>query len=115
METIILIIKNPVVLISLLIMTIFKSFPPKSINSWYGYRTAKSRTSKPNWDFAQGYSANLSLILLFPLLLFQILLYAIYSSTALIDLSIITCWLLSFGIVIYKTEKKLKQITPEKK
>lgn len=112
METIILVIENPVVLISLLIMVFFKSFPPKNINSWYGYRTAKSRISKLNWDFAQGYSANLSLMLLLPLLLLQILLYTIYGSTALIDLSILTCWLLCFGIIIYKTEKKLKQMIP---
>lgn len=112
METIILILENPVVLISLLIMVFFKSFPPKNINSWYGYRTAKSRISKPNWDFAQRYSANLSLILLFPLLLLQVLLYAICGSTALIDLSILTCWLLCFSIIIYKTEKRLKQMTP---
>jgi len=31
-------------------------FPPKSINSLYGYRTSSSMKSKERWDFAQKYS-----------------------------------------------------------
>lgn len=32
-------------------------FPPKSINSIYGYRTKRSMQSKRNWDFSQKYSS----------------------------------------------------------
>jgi uncharacterized membrane protein len=31
--------------------------PPKKINSFYGYRTARSKKSQEHWDFAQNYSA----------------------------------------------------------
>ncbi|WP_291152585.1 SdpI family protein [Flavobacterium sp. UBA7680] len=110
METIILILKNPVVLISFIIMILFKLFPPKNINSWYGYRTNNSKKTKSKWDFAQKYSATLSLKLLLPLLIIQILIYNFYGSTMVIDLSTTACWLFSLAIVISKTEKKLKEI-----
>ncbi|MEQ8909994.1 MAG: SdpI family protein [Vicingaceae bacterium] len=32
-------------------------FPPKSINSIYGYRTKRSMQSQRNWDFSQKYSS----------------------------------------------------------
>ncbi|OXA99615.1 hypothetical protein B0A75_10770 [Flavobacterium oncorhynchi] len=111
MEIITLIIKNPVVLISLIIIILFKLFPPKKINSFYGYRTMSSIKNKSNWNFAQKYSAHLLIILLTLLLLFQVLLYFIYGSTTTIDLSIVSCLVVSFGIVIYKTEKKLNAIS----
>lgn len=34
-------------------------FPPKKINSLYGYRTASSMESQEKWDFAQKYSAKI--------------------------------------------------------
>lgn len=110
METIILILKNPVILISFIIIILFKLFPPKNINSWYGYRTNNSKKSNSKWDFAQKYSAALSLKLLLPLLIIQIFVYYLYGTTAVIDLSITACWLLNFAIVISKTEEKLKEI-----
>lgn len=33
-------------------------FPPKKINSLYGYRTRSSMKSQERWEFAQQYSAN---------------------------------------------------------
>ena len=38
---------------------ILRRFPPKSINSLYGYRTPRSMKNKENWDFSQTYAANL--------------------------------------------------------
>ncbi len=32
-------------------------FPPKKVNSIYGYRTPRSMKSRENWDFAQRYAA----------------------------------------------------------
>ncbi|MDT0293800.1 SdpI family protein [Mesonia ostreae] len=34
-------------------------YPPKEINSLYGYRTSKSMKSQEAWDFAQQYSGKL--------------------------------------------------------
>ncbi len=37
---------------------ILKKFPPRNINSLYGYRTGRSMKSQQAWDFAQLYSAS---------------------------------------------------------
>ena len=37
-------------------------FPPKKINSFYGYRTASSMQSQQKWNFAQTYSAKLTIL-----------------------------------------------------
>ncbi|PCI11801.1 MAG: hypothetical protein COB73_01045 [Flavobacteriaceae bacterium] len=36
---------------------IMLKFPPKKINSFYGYRTYKSMKNQERWDFAQKYSS----------------------------------------------------------
>ena len=35
-----------------------RKYPPKSVNSFYGYRTSNSSKSQESWDFAQRYSAD---------------------------------------------------------
>ncbi|MFD2940900.1 SdpI family protein [Flavobacterium notoginsengisoli] len=89
-------------------MLITKLFPPKNINSLYGYRTTRSMKNKSNWDFAQKYSTNLFLILLTLLLLIQITLYIIYSSTRFTELSVLIGLVLCVVIVLFKTERNLK-------
>lgn len=37
-------------------------FPPKKINSFYGYRTNRSMQSQEKWDFAQKYATRQMLI-----------------------------------------------------
>lgn len=34
---------------------IFKKYPPKTINNFYGYRTPMSSKNQETWDFAQTY------------------------------------------------------------
>ncbi len=111
METLYLIIKNPVVLISLIVLIIFKIFPPKSINSWYGYRTMESMKSTQKWSFAQKYSANIGLLTVFLTLIIQLTLYLTLGKKSLTDLLTIGAWLLSMGFVIFKTERKLKSMS----
>lgn len=41
---------------------ILSLFPPKKINSIYGYRTASSMRNKENWDKANKYSSRLMII-----------------------------------------------------
>jgi len=36
---------------------IMYKFPPKNINSLYGYRTSSSMENQEKWDFAQNYSS----------------------------------------------------------
>jgi uncharacterized membrane protein len=61
-------IKKPLSLVNFLTGVIFIiaaliqiKFPPKKINSLYGYRTKNSMKSQEAWDFAQLYSAKLML------------------------------------------------------
>lgn len=41
----------------ILMGTVMRKFPPRKINSLYGYRTSNSMKSQERWDFAQSYSA----------------------------------------------------------
>ncbi|WJS95349.1 SdpI family protein [Flavobacterium johnsoniae] len=109
MEILTLLSKNPIVIIVLFIMLITKVFPPKNINSLYGYRTSNSMKNKLNWDFAQKYSTNLFLKILSLLLLVQIILYAIFGSTSFADFSVFIGLIISVAFVLYQTEKKLKK------
>ena len=110
METIKLLIYNPVVIISFLGLLIFSFFLPKKRNSWYGYRTTNSLKSQRNWDFAQKFSAKLSLVTISFLLAIQVLVYSVHGSSTPIDLTITFLWLLCMGIVIFITERKLKNL-----
>lgn len=108
MEILTLLSKNPIVIIVLFIMLITKVFPPKNINSLYGYRTSNSMKNKSNWDFAQKYSTNLFLKFYLFLLLVQIILYAIFGNTSFTNFSVFIGLIFCVAIVFYQTEKKLK-------
>lgn len=84
-------------------------FPPKKINSLYGYRTANSMKSQERWEFAQKYSS-----------VEIIKLGAIFMATALLsfvvkfDPFVETC--IGLGVMIFvvvvllvRTEKAIKQ------
>jgi uncharacterized membrane protein len=47
-------------------------FPPKKINSIYGYRTPRSMKNQSNWDFAQKLGGKFMLIFGFIIFLIQI-------------------------------------------
>lgn len=56
--------ENPLFLIPFMTGLIFTvvgfimlKFPPKKINSLYGYRSANAMKSQERWDFAQNYSS----------------------------------------------------------
>jgi len=110
MELINLLVRNPVVIISLIIVVVFKIFPPKKMNSWYGYRTLKSMENVKKWEIAQKYSANLSLVALSILLFVQILIYVCFNSNIISDFAVIVLWGIGMGMVIYKTERMLKDL-----
>ena len=46
-------------LIFILAGFILYKYPPKEINSLYGYRTANSMSNRQRWDFSQTYSGKL--------------------------------------------------------
>jgi uncharacterized membrane protein len=89
---------------------IMQVFPPKKINSLYGYRTNRSMQNQKKWDFAQKYSAKL-------LTVFGLALVLISSLNTFLNIQgdlekIISAILIigSFIFLVIKTESKLKDI-----
>ena len=91
-------------LILLMVSILFKLFPPKKINSFYGYRTRKSKLNDTNWKMANKYAANLMLISIFSLLIISLTLELLNLEY---DTILIGLLLLTFVIIIVLTEKKL--------
>jgi uncharacterized membrane protein len=87
-------------------------FPPKKINSFYGYRTSKSMRNQENWTFAQKYSSikmiqtSLFLLVISCLGFFTSFQHVTQNSIAFVSISI--------GIVymFFTTEKALKTKFP---
>jgi uncharacterized membrane protein len=77
----------------LVLSYIFKRFPPKKINHWYGYRTSRSMRSQEAWDCANLYCINaffgISVITCFV----QVITYSLLSGKASI------MWSTSFLVV----------------
>ena len=100
------ILTGPLVII---IMLITLKYPPRNINSIYGYRTKRSMASQEAWDFAQPYSGKL--------MIRYMIIYTLTASLAVpmkdlnmivgVFLSIFTM-VLFMAIPIIKTEKELK-------
>lgn len=65
--------------------------------------------NKEQWEFAQKYSANLALMVLSTVLIIQCILYMLYQSSAMTDLTTLGFWLIGMGIVIVTVERKLKK------
>lgn len=96
-----------------LIFFIAYLFPPKGINSTYGYRTSRAMKSQKNWDFAQKYSGKV-------MLQSTALLTGVGLLGLVVDLAKV--WEISIGMLllfiallypIYLTEKALKRLDDE--
>ncbi len=55
----------------LLIAGIFKAYPPRKINHYYGYRTKRSMSSEQAWKMANDFSSTLLLLISIGLNVFQ--------------------------------------------
>ena len=83
-------------------------FPPKKINSIYGYRTSRSMKNQENWDLAQRFSSQLMLkqgLIMLALACILVVLpiheiVSVVSSVALLIGSVI--------VLFVQTEKRLK-------
>ena len=107
-------ITNPMLLgvgiIFFIVGLIMNKFPPKSINSLYGYRTASSMQSQTKWDFAQKYSAKIMSFIglgMFLISFTRTLLPLDNDQTAIFGVGIL---LISTILLIVIVEKKLKSI-----
>lgn len=86
----------------------------KSVNSWMGYRTARSKKNSETWEFAQKSCADNSLKMFLPTaaLTLIIMLFVLNKEDKVIQyvgLGITMAQLISYGVVLYLTEKDLKK------
>jgi uncharacterized membrane protein len=83
-------------------------FPPKNINSIYGYRTSRSMKNQENWDLAQRFSSQLmlkqGLIMLVLAFILAILPIPVEAATLMSLLLLLT----SVINLFVQTEKRLK-------
>ena len=93
---------------------LFYKFPPKKINTLYGYRTNRSMKKKEIWDFANTYSAKL--LLNFSLLTCIIQIIFIYKDPHSETLLLISwvVFILFSGLGIWRTELKLNKYFDKK-
>lgn len=92
-------------IILLVISFIFKFFPPKNINSWYGYRTPRSKRNMENWKVANKYAPNFMLGMITVLFLLHFVFpFLGYSPEKIIPKLLIG----GFVLLIIFTERQLK-------
>ncbi len=99
------------IILTAIIMTIF---PPKKINSFYGFRTNRSMKNQENWDFAQQHFSRQ--------LIFAGLITIFVSFTGLLLNSTATYWMIIALIILVlillfftlKTENALKAFEHKK-
>ncbi|QOI97015.1 MAG: SdpI family protein [Flammeovirgaceae bacterium] len=73
----------------LVLSFLFKQFPPKKINHWYGYRTPRSMRSQEAWDFANRYSSYALVIVSGLTCLVQVITYSLMTFKSAIIVSAI--------------------------
>jgi len=108
--------ENPLFIIPILTGFIFcivgaimLKFPPKTINSLYGYRTLISMKSQERWDFAQRYSAQKLIEWGFILILIALLGCFFRLPSAFGVIAGLLLMIVCVAIPIIKTEKELRQ------
>ena len=103
-------------LVGPLLLTIFyivKAKPPKKINKVYGYRTPASMRTQETWDFANEYSTDWMIKLMWVLVVFiQLPSYFLFESSISIMLSV-GAMLIFLFVPILMTEQRLKQMFDE--
>jgi len=83
---------------------VMSKFPPKEINSFYGYRSSKSMKSQEAWDFAQEFSSKVMMkaglfLIIFGLLGYYILDISFFWESILATLAFV----LGIGALFYFT------------
>ena len=87
---------------------ILKRYPPRKINWFYGYRTSSSMKNQERWDFAQRYAAREMMRQGFWMILFGFAGAWLPLSPALSAFLTIPVMFLLIGLLIFRTEKALK-------
>lgn len=102
----------PIIITDALILAVsvlFYVFPPKKINSWYGYRTASAMKNPVNWEEAQRLSKKLILYFSIAILVLQVPLLFYFQKFSLIIICVL--WILSLLLTLGLVEKKIKKMS----
>lgn len=91
----------------LLLFIVIRKFPPKKINSFYGYRTHRSMKNQETWDAANNYSLKTIVRLSLYCFVMPLFLYFIYPEINFIATILINTLFLILSIIL--TESHLKQ------
>jgi len=83
-------------------------FPPKKINSIYGYRTSRSMKNQENWDLAQRFSSQFMLKQGLIMLLLAFILAVLPITTEVATLISLLLLVTSVINLFVQTEKRLK-------
>jgi uncharacterized membrane protein len=83
-------------------------FPPKKINSIYGYRTSRSMKNQENWDLSQRFSSQLMLKQGLIMLVMAFILAVLPISTEVSTLISMLLLVTSVINLFVQTEKRLK-------
>lgn len=95
-------------LLLILLGTLLFFFPPKKINSTYGYKTPSSMSSQKKWDCAQRYSGKLMFFHGLILSIGNLLSQKAGISEAMQHLVGVTLLFSGFGGLFFLVERKLK-------
>ncbi|NDK18693.1 MAG: hypothetical protein COS42_07420 [Flavobacteriales bacterium CG03_land_8_20_14_0_80_35_15] len=95
-------------LIFMLAGFIMLKFPPKKINSLYGYRTNSSMKNQERWDFSQKYSA-IEMIKLAALLVLSSIIGLVYNPDSKLGMFLgLALMILMVVFLIIRVEKAIK-------
>lgn len=101
---------------ALLLISLFLFFfPPKRIQYFYGYKTARAMANRDNWQFAQKYAGKFRLWLLGAVLLLQLILFLFWSlmrvspNFSLLFIISLVVFLVGSLIGLMSTERQLKK------
>ncbi|MXV50701.1 hypothetical protein GS399_06920 [Pedobacter sp. HMF7647] len=89
---------------------LLKSFPPKKINSLYGYRTFRSMKNQATWDFANRYSAKLLIVFGAILCLIGLISSQVFKSSGFGIIIGFALVILAAVSLIVITEKRLNKV-----
>ncbi len=99
-------------LILLILWIVVRIFPPKGINTLYGYRTPRSRKDLESWRHAQKfgnrYLISLAMIYLLIGVVFLFLDTSTWSAAQILGTTV-AILLLGFGVLFFMVEKSLKK------
>jgi uncharacterized membrane protein len=87
---------------------LFYFFPPKKINSFYGYRTFASKRNQKNWDTANKVSSR-ALLIVSSIMLVEAIVFSVYFDKSFERFTLITL-ILGLTITFFITERSIRRL-----